>query len=321
MSRDTAHTAEKGADYEKLGEDWPALNRRLVAALRRRGIPAADAEDAVQTAFERAFARRVPFKTAEDLYPWLYTVAWRQALNGVRVRSRELEEAADKVSPIDTHDEVEARCRLRAVEAAFANLKPGDQQAILSFVEGSAEAEVSDRRDAVRVAVRRHRARARLDAMSQRFAGVVLATRVRLRWLSSDANVAAAPLFFASALGAALVLGAADLPGGSQRQPTEGRVAARPGEAGPTPPVASPADLGAGGASRRGTPPTRGAPPPPGRVSVPIPHAGPLGGSVEGRPKTDDDHLVCVDTVAAGRPCFDPVRIDIRAIVDQLRSP
>ncbi|HEX7169115.1 MAG TPA: hypothetical protein VF230_19210 [Acidimicrobiales bacterium] len=108
----------------------------------------------------RALAREVPFTDAADLSRWVQCVAWRLAIDDHRKLALVHDETTpEPATTTEVVDEVEHRLRWDATRRAWPRLAAADREAILT------DSEPATRKEAVRVAVRRHRARARLLAM------------------------------------------------------------------------------------------------------------------------------------------------------------
>ncbi|WP_225046816.1 RNA polymerase sigma factor [Lacticaseibacillus kribbianus] len=65
-----------------------ALGKRVIGLLVARGVPQADAEDAVGAAFERIYLL-LPTLDVQNLDGWFYRVALNAYLDGLRHRRRE----------------------------------------------------------------------------------------------------------------------------------------------------------------------------------------------------------------------------------------
>ena len=163
----------------------------VVVALRRRGIGLHAAEDATQEAGSRVLANGIRFVDADDLRRWVQTVAWRVAIDESRRQARYDGggTAVDAASGQEVAAEVEHRLRLAATSKAWRTLSAADREAIIGEVDG---VRPLTRKEAVRMNVRRHRARARLLAMIEGVAGVVTFPFRRARKLTAAAAVAAA---------------------------------------------------------------------------------------------------------------------------------
>ena len=287
--------------------------------LAARGLAREEAEDICQEVAWRVLSHDITYRSEADLYPWAATVARRLSIDHHR-RSRHLAavEPPDRPAPVDVAEVVEGRSRLRAVVAAMPSLSPADRAAIAdgASLDGTTEPAGASRREAVRAAVRRHRARARLLALVEA-AGAVVAWLVH-RGPRQGRVVRAATYGAAAAtpvLVVALSVGGAAPPAGvdaeerarppaaasgvARREPVPLRVSPPHGE----PAVnAPPATAGGRGAASRPASP-RLLPEPRGEIVAATPDGRPLAGA-GAREAEPDDPLVCV-SVVVGELCFD----------------
>jgi hypothetical protein len=269
--------------------------------LLRRGVPAHAVDDVVQETATRALEHSIGFTDAEDLLRWCNTVAWRVALNDRRSRRR-LSDAPlpERASRSVVENDALARYTLEAVAAVMPRLTDAERDALRPDA-----APATSRKDAGRVYVRRHRARAHLIAMLDGLAGAVAWVGLVLR--------RSRPRAIAAALVPPAILLAFVLPrwvGGPAKSPApervtsgaaaaDSRAAAAPSPSGVRPGVL--ADGRSGPAVAPASPRTGGVTLPPFVVNVP----GNGGGNVKGRPKAPGDHLICWNTVVAGVRCAD----------------
>lgn len=126
-----------------------------------RGADPQTAEDIAQEVALRAIDRNVPFYDVDDFCGWAYRVARNLYVDHARARGRlvGLVDIADRSDGTDLHGEVEQRLTLGHTLRALQTLDAVDQAAIVAGVNETVE---PTRKAAVRMAVRRHRARARL---------------------------------------------------------------------------------------------------------------------------------------------------------------
>lgn len=173
-----------GEDFERW---WPEVARRLARALARRGVPGADAEDIVQETALRALAAAPPVSSPEGLLRWSFTVARRIEIDRGRRRGRtellSVELARSRPAGVDTARAAESRVALAAAARGLATLSDTDRAALLGVLTDDEPA--LDRRQAVRQAVRRHRARTRLVAVVGKLVGVGVAAGQGLRRLAA----------------------------------------------------------------------------------------------------------------------------------------
>ena len=142
---------------------WPDLRRRLMRQLTRKGMDPATAEDIVQEVAARILARHMAFSSVDGLMRWAATAARHLAIDNWRAQVRRptvpLEDAP---CPVGLDEVLDHRERLAAVMRSWPHLSELDRHALSSQVRG---AEAVSRKEAVRWAVRRHAARARLTAL------------------------------------------------------------------------------------------------------------------------------------------------------------
>ena len=142
---------------------WPDVSRRVVSRLHAAGASRADAEDMAAEAIERALAKGVTFETPDHLYAWTLHVARNIHVDQRRASGRgpvlHALDDLDVAVTADTATVVEHRLRLERALQVLATFSPADRAAVMEE-----DAEPAARRDAVRLAVRRHRARSRLRA-------------------------------------------------------------------------------------------------------------------------------------------------------------
>jgi DNA-directed RNA polymerase specialized sigma24 family protein len=159
----------------EFGKQWPALQRRLNAFLRGKGVPPSEIDDIVQ----EVAARLVSFwhKVDPDRPLWPLTVTI--ALNLVRDRGRrpDLEfpgELPDVAGPGDVADAGIARLELAAVVRAMDALTPSQKAALLQSIFPDDETVRSTSAEKML----RMRARRRLaNAVGRACGGLALRTR------------------------------------------------------------------------------------------------------------------------------------------------
>ncbi|HEX2039241.1 MAG TPA: sigma-70 family RNA polymerase sigma factor [Acidimicrobiales bacterium] len=168
--------------------DWDRVYREHAPRLRRiiaRRVPSAAVDDVLQETFLRAYRSRHTLDGSRPAGPWLTTIAVRTAsdLRPKRVEATFSEEAAPAAP--DAHEELRRSTRLRAVESAFASLRPRQRRLLAAVaIEGTSQAELARREgiapEAVRAAVSRarHRFQACLERLS-RESGLAGVTSIR----------------------------------------------------------------------------------------------------------------------------------------------
>lgn len=160
-STDAVIPPDRRVTPERLATMWPEASRRLLAALEAQGVDPANAEDLVSEAVTRALAVGLAADSVDDFCRWAYRVARNLHVDWMRARSRLApeSEAEDCAKVIDITDQVELRLLCESALRSLAELSASDRRAILGEADAAPPA---DRREAVKLAVRKHRARARL---------------------------------------------------------------------------------------------------------------------------------------------------------------
>jgi DNA-directed RNA polymerase specialized sigma24 family protein len=183
-----ARTAGSTLTPEVLEGFWPLAQKRVVRSLRAQGIDAATAEDAVAEAATRALSRGLLVDDVEDFCRWAFVVARNVALDTSR-RSRRLvslESVADRADHYDLVRHVEVRQTWRETAHAMGSLSVSDRTALLDTLD---DEQAATRREAVKHAVRRHRARLRLRHALGQAGGFLGGLRRlwdwRVEWLAS----------------------------------------------------------------------------------------------------------------------------------------
>lgn len=145
--------------------------------LRRRGVRHHDIDEIVQETAVRVISTRVAYDDADDLFRWASVVGGRLAIDvhrrGVRLSDQELPDRADVV---DVATAAEHRVVLRAVRDRLPEMSPRDQEMLLSAIRDEPAA---SRRESVRLAVARHRARNRLRLLLDGLAGIGILAWIR----------------------------------------------------------------------------------------------------------------------------------------------
>ena len=126
----------------------------------------ADAEDAVQEAFVRAWRALPAFRGEAGFSTWLYRIVARQSFDRLEQlkRRREREtvlEAADTL-PAASHTDSDARWRARRVEALLTQLSPAQRAAVtLYYFEDQSVEQVAEALSLPENTVKTHLSRAR----------------------------------------------------------------------------------------------------------------------------------------------------------------
>jgi DNA-directed RNA polymerase specialized sigma24 family protein len=212
--------------------------------LRRRGLDRASIDDVVQEVALRALAHRVTYASATDLLRWASPVACNLHVDLLRQRARLLDDpaAAERPASDDVAREVTHRIELQKALRGIAKLRPADREAILGAVAAEPAAPRT-RQEAVRLAVRRHRARSRLALVMEQLAAWVTG----LAWVRRGRRVAVASAMVPAA--------ALPLVVGWRLMPAEpARVPARPAAVAPVVPAAAPVPVVLEGVAREVAP-------------------------------------------------------------------
>ena len=143
-----------------FGAAWPAARAQVAAVLRARGVQAPDVDDIAQEVAVRALRASRPFESDEHFVAWCCRVAINLHIDATR-REQHLsyEPPPDAEARHDTAATAERRMALDLLTDRIAELPEQDRR--LLFEATSA----GSRQEAVRLAVRRHRLRARLAAL------------------------------------------------------------------------------------------------------------------------------------------------------------
>lgn len=137
-------------------------------ALRILGS-SADAQDAVQETFVRAWRALPHFRHESTISTWLYRIVTRRALHTIAARrtTQTLDDVELETGPDPAHT-AERHERLRAVTHAIANLPPEQRAAlVLREFEGLSYQEVADILGAGLPAIKTRIHRARLTVIQQ----------------------------------------------------------------------------------------------------------------------------------------------------------
>ena len=292
---------------------WPDVDRRLRALLFRRGLDQSSADDVVQEVALRVLAHGVTYESAGDLLRWAAPVACRLHVDLLRHRARltDPDDAAEHPARDDVAGEVADRLELQRALRAIATLRPADRAAIIDAV--AAEPSVPrDRQEAVRLAVRRHRARNRLAVVLEQLAawvtGLFAGSRLLVRGERRGPAIAAL-VPAAVAIPFMVTFG----PAAPTPTPTRPPAAVAPAESGEEPRATNvaarsairPADVkSVAPEGRRTTRPVTTARPAP-KQAVDVDGPGGIGVRAGTDQRRPDDRLACLNNVpAVGRVCL-----------------
>jgi RNA polymerase sigma-70 factor (ECF subfamily) len=160
----------------------PSFNDQLIAVLPRmrrfaRGLTgsAADADDLVQAACERALNRTHQFQEGTRFDSWMFRITqtiWIDHLRSRIVRKEAHEDEAMHMGTDEPVRRVEARLALREVSAALAELPPEQRTALLLVtVDGMSYQEAADVAEVPVGTIMSRLARARLALQAKLEAG------------------------------------------------------------------------------------------------------------------------------------------------------
>jgi sigma-70-like protein len=173
-----------GAHALDFDAAWPSAHARMTAALRNRGLQATDVDDIVQEVAVRALRDRQRFVSDEHLVRWCCRVAINLHIDATRRQRRvSPDPPPDVADACDTARTVEQRMTVERLMARIADLSPDEQRLLLDH------SPADSRREVVRLAVRRHRLRARLVSLLDGLAAFVPVVRRAFRSLSTPAKV------------------------------------------------------------------------------------------------------------------------------------
>jgi hypothetical protein len=165
---------------------WPSARARVAGVLKARGLQAADVDDVIQEVAFRALRDPQRFTSDEHLVRWCCRVAMNLHIDAARRQRRfSPNPPPDVPGPQDTAGTVERKMALEVLTAGIAELSPEERRLLLD------PQPVDSRREAVRLAVRRHRLRARLASLTEGLAAGIAVLRVKWasRSLSPPAKV------------------------------------------------------------------------------------------------------------------------------------
>src|SRR4051812_4713332 len=151
---------------------WPEVHDSVRASLLRRGVSPEDAADILQETALRAMSRTENFDGVEGLRRWAFVVARHLTIEQARRRGAACVAELPDTPAVgaDVATTVENRMVAEAVVSALLQLSASDQHAITAPfrpVERPAS-----RKEYIRSAVRRHRARQRLMALCEGLLGI-----------------------------------------------------------------------------------------------------------------------------------------------------
>ncbi|MDX6273342.1 MAG: hypothetical protein QOJ92_552 [Frankiales bacterium] len=275
------HSLLTDPDAEQV---WAQVQARLTAYLLARGAQLADAQDICQEVGARALERGVPYAHADDLLAWCLRVGRNLLIDDGRRRDRVRGLAVVPDQVRDVEAEAVLSLRARDVLLAMRELSETDRTAL------TGSERPLDRRHANRLAVRRHRARARLLKLIGGALAAGWATIRRLPRLALASTVAAAWVV------AIFTAGPPPRPHSTAAPPAR---AESVHIAAPTLPLDRVPHLVAAGGPHSPSRLVSVTPPASNRPSHTVvkPQGAPQGVYIEERPRTEDDRLVCASHV------------------------
>jgi len=295
---------------ELFAEHWASIAQDVHGTLLRRGVRPEDAADVVQEVACRALSRGVQFDGPGGLRRWAYTVARNLVVEQARRDARvELLPDPDVQVTDDVAVLVERRAVTTNVARAFRRLSSGDQEVLRRAAAGAQVGE-QPRKEAVRVNVRRYRARQRLMAMCEGLLALLgWLVRRPARLAIRVAAVAAATVCLAIVLWSAVTHDGHGPATGSEPATVDTAPSSVAPEYGG--PAESSPEVGEGLASgvtsplvTPDAPATADFTPTLSALAVTVPGVG-HDGAVGWRPRTPQDHLICADTIVEGQQCAD----------------
>jgi DNA-directed RNA polymerase specialized sigma24 family protein len=147
---------------------WPQTAGHLRRFLTRLGANSHTADDLVQEVAVRLIRSAPPVADDEELLRWCYVVVRRLYVDHLRGHARLLpaeQLGRDFADAQDVHRVVEGRLMVARVGRALRELSEADRETLLRTLRDDDTAPPASRRDSTRLAVQRHRARNRLDAL------------------------------------------------------------------------------------------------------------------------------------------------------------
>jgi RNA polymerase sigma factor (sigma-70 family) len=177
--------------YDRAFEAIVERYRRPLHRWCRQFLPEARAEDAVQTAFLKAWSSLREGTEVGDLKPWLYRIARNAALDNARKAGYDYLELTEALRLAPAPEEaLERRRVMRETLTGVAGLPANQREALLRTAAGHSRAEIARELDVSEGAVRQlvHRARTALRA-----AATVLTPLPFASWAAAMGSEAGAP--------------------------------------------------------------------------------------------------------------------------------
>ena len=185
-------TAGGGWTFER---DWTPIAQTLVRFVRGLGGSRDLADDVTQEVALRLLRTQPVLTERKDLVRWCHVVARNVYIDHVRrveATSTDPHELPEAIDGVDVARTVEARLMLSKVSQVLFRMSSSDRNALVQLVQDEPLKIPSTRRESTRLAVQRHRARARLQELLAATGVILVFLAGRLRRVAHGASVVAA---------------------------------------------------------------------------------------------------------------------------------